>query len=238
MDKNECEDKYYEPETEEHLNGKRDLFEWIKMQKGVSNAVLEGWLPDTKQYPDILFEYNGKRHVIEYQCSPIATEYYERHELYKSAGIVDIWICGTEKYLGNNKRLNTLEQNARLYYDAKNKYLYKMCDITEADIKNIQKIISFRGNLNTYYRQRQYFNRAFHVMKNIYDYLSGYTNYLYIKSLSNSYYCTGSYYPSPTRRPSRKYPYPVKKYSYLKNYSYATCYKLFDVKLKNINGGN
>ncbi len=35
MDKTKCEDKYSESETEEHLNGKRDLFEWIKKQKGV-----------------------------------------------------------------------------------------------------------------------------------------------------------------------------------------------------------
>ena len=27
--------KYSESKTEEHLNGKRDLFEWIKKQKGV-----------------------------------------------------------------------------------------------------------------------------------------------------------------------------------------------------------
>ena len=92
MDKTECEDKYSESETEEHLSGKRDLFEWIKKQKGVTNAVLEGWIPETKQRPDIMFEYCGKRYVLEYQCSPIASEYYDRHDLYKSSGIIDIWI--------------------------------------------------------------------------------------------------------------------------------------------------
>ena len=40
MDKAECEDKYSESETEEHLNGKRDLYEWVKRQVGVTNAVL------------------------------------------------------------------------------------------------------------------------------------------------------------------------------------------------------
>ena len=57
MDKAECEDKYSESETEEHLNGKRDLYEWIKKQNGVENAVLEGWIPETKQRPDIMFNY-------------------------------------------------------------------------------------------------------------------------------------------------------------------------------------
>lgn len=76
-----------------------------------------------------------------------------------------------------------------------------------------------------------------HVMKNVYDYTYGYTNYLCIKDTLNSYYCIGSHYPSPTRIPSRKYPYPVKDYSFLKNYSYATCYKLSNIKLLGIHGG-
>ena len=118
MDKTECEDLYSEPESEEHLNGKRILYEWIKKQKGVTNAVLEGWLPDTKQRPDVVFEYKGKQYVIEYQCSPIATEYIERHELYQAAGINDIWICGTEKYLKNNMREKFLQGQVQYFFDS------------------------------------------------------------------------------------------------------------------------
>lgn len=121
MDKTECEDKYSESETEEHLDGKRDLYEWIKIQKGVKNAVLEGWIPETKQRPDIMFEYNDEKYVIEYQCSPIATEYKERHELYQAAGIHDIWICGAEKYLQHNMREKYLESNSVGFYDPKSK---------------------------------------------------------------------------------------------------------------------
>lgn len=117
MDKAECEDKYSESETEEHLNGKRDLFEWIKKQKGVTNAVLEGWIPETKQRPDIMFEYGGKKCVIEYQCSPIATEYVERHELYQASGIIDIWIAGYEKYFKPNSRHKFLEDYIDGYYN-------------------------------------------------------------------------------------------------------------------------
>lgn len=119
MDKNECEDKYSESETEEHLTGKRDLYEWIKTQDGVTNAVLEGWIPDTKQRPDIMFEYNGNSYVIEYQCSPIASEYIERHELYKAAGIIDIWILGVEKYLRPNMRTKYIQNYAYAFYSCK-----------------------------------------------------------------------------------------------------------------------
>lgn len=121
---------YGEPETEEHIQGKIDLFEWIQKQDGVSDVRLEGWLPETKQRPDIMFKYNSKQYVIEYQCSPISSEYIERHELYQAAGIHDIWICGAENYMqwyhkgSGKKRFNTLEKECRTYYDPKNKKFY------------------------------------------------------------------------------------------------------------------
>ncbi len=124
MDKNECEDKYSESETEEHLNGKRDLFEWIRKQDGVTNAVLEGWIPETKQRPDIMFEYGEKKYVIEYQCSPIATEYVERHDLYKASGIIDIWIAGFEKYFKKNSRHKYIEEYICGYYNTSTKNFY------------------------------------------------------------------------------------------------------------------
>lgn len=234
MDKSQCEDLFFEPETEEHKTGKRDLYEWIKKQDGVTDAILEGWIPDTKQRPDIMFKYNGKLHVIEFQCSPISSEYIERHNLYRTADVIDIWICGTEKYLGGNKKLNTLEKDVGIYYNTKNKLIFQTDNISVKDIDEIQKIESLRGRLNTPYKRRRYFNRAFHVMLNPYDYLKGYKNYLLIKNISNSYSCIGAYYPSPTGRPSNKYPYPVREYAYTKNHSYATCYNLNSTKLQNI----
>lgn len=126
MDKNECEDKYSESETEEHLNGKRDLFEWIRKQNGVTHAVLEGWILETKQRPDIMFDYDGKKYVIEYQCSPISSEYVERHDLYEAAGIIDIWILGTEKYLQKNMRKKFIQNYAYGFYSYQNKYLFQI----------------------------------------------------------------------------------------------------------------
>lgn len=121
-DKEECEDKYSESETDEHLKGKIQLYEWIKKQNGVTNVILEGWIPETKQRPDIMFKYNDQQYVIEYQCTPIATEFYERHELYELAGVKDIWICGVFKYFDDSKRFNTLEKgcNSIGYYNINN----------------------------------------------------------------------------------------------------------------------
>lgn len=94
----ECLEHFHESETEEHRKGKELLFEWISKEDGVENCKLEHWIPETKQRPDIYFEFNQQKYVIEYQCSPIASEFLVRRELYRLAGIVDIWILGTEKY--------------------------------------------------------------------------------------------------------------------------------------------
>ena len=122
-DKVDCELFYSESETEEHINGKINLYNWIKSQPGVSNVILEAWISETKQRPDIYFVFNEKQYVIEYQCSPISSEYYERHELYSKTRITDIWICGTLNYFqkyhtGNGyKKMNTLEKETLKYYD-------------------------------------------------------------------------------------------------------------------------
>ena len=107
-DKVECDYLYSESETEEHIKGKMVLYNWIKKQDGVTNAVLEAWIPETKQRPDIMFEYGGSKWVIEYQCSPIATEQIERHKLYEAGGIKDIWICGVQNYGTGNKHMEKI----------------------------------------------------------------------------------------------------------------------------------
>lgn len=140
------------------MQGKIDLYEWIKKQKGVSDVVLEGWIPETKQRPDIMFTYVNKLWVIEYQCSPIATEYVERHELYQAAGIHDIWICGTEKYFQKNMREKYLETATVGFYGSKEKnfipidYNYLFVGKTLKISHYYHNHYCFRGsNLKDYY---------------------------------------------------------------------------------------
>jgi hypothetical protein len=102
--------------------GKRKLYEWISKQDGVTDVVLEGWLPETHQRPDIMFRYNNRLYVIEYQCTPIATEYLERKMLYDRAGIKNIWVLGTRQYLkyssgSSNLRVRSIEEPLHLYFD-------------------------------------------------------------------------------------------------------------------------
>ena len=112
--------------------GKQILFNWVKSLDGVYDVVLEGWLPDTKQRPDIMFMYNNQQYVIEFQCTPISSELLERRELYKAAGVVDIWVMGLDKYTvltdektGNitNNYSKTIEREVFAYLDVKNNNL-------------------------------------------------------------------------------------------------------------------
>lgn len=138
-DKTECDDLYSESETIEHLHGKIDLYNWLSKQKNITNLVLEAWISETKQRPDLMFKYHGDIYVIEFQCTPISSEYYERHELYEAAGIHDIWICGTLNYFQQfhkgkgYKKLNVLEDECRLYYDTETKLLHRLRDLNQIE---------------------------------------------------------------------------------------------------------
>lgn len=144
----DCESIYYEPETEEHIQGKIILYNWLLKQYGLSNIKLETYIPETRQRPDLYFEVDDKRFVIEYQCSPIATEYLKRHELYQLAGINDIWILGTDKYIEksefDNFRGKVIEKYTNFYLDVyKNIFIFSDIDNLNIDksyrIKHIYK---------------------------------------------------------------------------------------------------
>lgn len=86
-----------EPESEYHLNGKLQLYKWLKGQ-GVLSAKLEQYLPSISQRPDVLFKDRNRYTAIEYQCSVIpATLLSKRTSRYKQAGIEAMWILGAKK---------------------------------------------------------------------------------------------------------------------------------------------
>lgn len=128
-DKTKCEEYYSEPETKEHMIGKQLIYEWLQRQNNIENLKLEAWIPETKQRPDLYFTVGDQKYVIEFQCTPIASEYVQRHELYKLANIHDIWIMGTEKYnfTSQDYKSNKIEHN--LYYKVLEKYSSYYLDV-------------------------------------------------------------------------------------------------------------
>jgi competence protein CoiA len=154
----DCTDYYSEPESDEHKQGKIMLFNWINNQEGISNCKLEAWIPETKQRPDIYFEKDGQKFVIEFQCTPIASEFKRRRELYKLNDITDIWILGKEKYQLNPEFLNNNGVILRRFGLSREKAIEKdrmRSELFYLDYK-INKFIIHNYYLNRFFKRKRY----------------------------------------------------------------------------------
>ena len=83
---------FSEGETEEHLLGKQQLYDWLV---GLGHSVeMEAYLPELMQRPDLLLE--GKI-AIEFQCSGLSIEKIkERTKGYLNNGYKVVWILGEQ----------------------------------------------------------------------------------------------------------------------------------------------
>ncbi|MDT8862738.1 competence protein CoiA family protein [Alkalihalobacillus sp. MEB130] len=82
-----------EKETYYHLNGKRQLFNWLKNEQ--VDVAMEVYLPLIRQRPDLLFRFNHQIYALEFQCSPIhSTLLDSRTSGYEQLGIIPLWILG------------------------------------------------------------------------------------------------------------------------------------------------
>ena len=80
-----------EGETEEHLSGKKMLYEWLEAQG--YEPELEKYFPDFQQRADVFVRHNGKDYAIEYQCSVISPDELKRRtRMYLNYRITPIWI--------------------------------------------------------------------------------------------------------------------------------------------------
>lgn len=97
-----------EPETEEHLNGKLFLAEYIRAKVPNGRVTVEAWFPETKQRADILLETDEpgrERTVIEFQCANLrADEWRRRRNLYREAGVKDLWFLGGSRFRSESIR--------------------------------------------------------------------------------------------------------------------------------------
>ncbi|TWI53292.1 competence protein CoiA [Halalkalibacter nanhaiisediminis] len=88
----EC-DFMIERETIYHMNGKKQLYEWLKSQK--LEVALEVYLPIIRQRPDLLLRYKQTLYALEFQCAPIDPDLLaKRTNGYLQLGITPIWILG------------------------------------------------------------------------------------------------------------------------------------------------
>ncbi|MFT8322323.1 MAG: competence protein CoiA family protein [Bacillus sp. (in: firmicutes)] len=98
-----------EAESEYHLEGKLQLYNWL--DKLGLQPVLEPYFSTIKQRADIGFRYNNKYYVIEYQCSPISSALLiKRTNGYRKENFHPIWIIGfknMQKMIRNKLRVSS-----------------------------------------------------------------------------------------------------------------------------------
>jgi len=89
-----------ESESVRHVRGKWVISQWLRQQNPQGVVTLEERLPEPNRIADIYIVHNNsQRWAVEFQCAPLDIEEWKmRHEAYRKAGIIDIWI------IGNNRR--------------------------------------------------------------------------------------------------------------------------------------
>lgn len=101
-----CRD-YYENETVYHMEGKRQVYQWLLAQ-GIP-AVLEYYDSEIQQRPDIMFKHNGYKYALEYQCSTISEEVFKkRTSAYYQQNYIPLWIISNNHLKMKRRNVVTL----------------------------------------------------------------------------------------------------------------------------------
>lgn len=96
----ECDSLFSEGESAVHLLGKQHLFQQFSNLR--LSPVLEPYLPQLQQRPDLLITYKDRQYAIEFQCSPIAhASFHRRTNGYLNAKITPVWILHTPEKFKN-----------------------------------------------------------------------------------------------------------------------------------------
>ncbi|GAB4546197.1 MAG: hypothetical protein OHK0023_05430 [Anaerolineae bacterium] len=90
----ECHARDSEPESEAHRAGKLALYQHFR--QGASHAALEYPVRPTNQRADVFI---APKYVLEFQqANNTFDQWCERHRLYASQGLLDVWFLGQIRY--------------------------------------------------------------------------------------------------------------------------------------------
>lgn len=104
----------YERESEYHMRAKLQLYHWLETQ--CSSVDLEAFLPEIKQRPDLMFTFQGKSYCVEYQCSTISVELFEkRTNGYIANGMIPLWILGGNRIQRKQTKFITVSKFQSLF---------------------------------------------------------------------------------------------------------------------------
>ena len=147
LKQNSCESLFSEGESKAHLLGKRQLFSlFSKLQLPV---ILEPYLPQVQQRPDLLVTKGDKHYAIEFQCSKIAAPHFERRTNgYFAEEIHPIWILHTPNDTFKSPGLTKLSinhTNAQFIQMYKNQHYLITYDVQCEMFYYISNLIPIQG---------------------------------------------------------------------------------------------
>ncbi|MEK5079412.1 competence protein CoiA family protein [Solibacillus sp. FSL W7-1436] len=138
----DCISLFSEGESAAHLLGKQQLFhQFSNLQL---RPVLEPYLPQLQQRPDILITFKNRQYAIEFQCSPIAQpSFQQRTSGYLHAGITPIWILHTpEKFKSPGiVKVSISHTNAQFMQQYKNQKFLITYDVNSKNFYYITNLI-------------------------------------------------------------------------------------------------
>ncbi|MBT2653873.1 hypothetical protein J7E81_01255 [Bacillus sp. ISL-18] len=146
----------FENESYEHVEGKRQLFQWLSTQNIPSE--LEYYDRNIQQRPDIMFKFKGQKFALEYQCSLLPEKVFRKRTItYLENGYTPFWVLSSSHLHQKRRNLITLSNfhysflryasSGRLYIPAysSEKQLFQLVEsITPISIKNSFAHVSSR----------------------------------------------------------------------------------------------
>lgn len=147
-----------EPETQQHLEGKKFLYDFFKDYCDCGLEVKLG-----NRIADVVL-INGRRRVaLEYQCSPISMrEYLDRTKDYDEMGVRVVWVWGGANGVSFDKKIKDLTDTT-LYYEkydsADNVFFYVShlqgnCVVEIKSLSQIKRYIMCGGSIGSRYKNR------------------------------------------------------------------------------------
>ncbi|MCP3026673.1 competence protein CoiA [Halobacillus sp. A5] len=116
-------------ESTYHEGGKWLLYQWLNNQG--YQVVVEPYLSEINQRPDILLTIDGKKAAIELQCASIpAKDVMNRTQGYRKAGIFPLWILGRNQLKRKGKYILQLDQfHKEMIYSFQSQYCMYYLDV-------------------------------------------------------------------------------------------------------------
>lgn len=146
--KSDCDALFSEGESYAHLLGKQQLQELFSNL--LLQPILEPYLPAIQQRPDLLITKDKKSYAIEFQCSRLPAERFQKRTgCYQDIHIVPTWIIQTpnEKFKSPGiTKLSINHTHAQYIQRYKNQYYLLTYDVHSETFYYVSNLLYIHGH--------------------------------------------------------------------------------------------